>query len=202
MSIMAAADARLAHIACAQHGVFTRDQALGAGLSRAQIDRRVSAEIWIRMLPRVYRNAAAPVSPLARLWATVLWAGPDCALSHCSAGLLWRFDGVEPRQETELVVPARRAPSVRGVVVHRVVALDERYVRSVARLPVTSPTRTLIDLAAVLDEAALGAALRSAYARRVATAETILRRLDALGRSGRPGVVRLRSVLAGARLVG
>jgi hypothetical protein len=202
MSFMAAADARLAEVACAQHGMFTRQQAVGAGLSRAQIDRRVSAGIWIRTLPRVFRNAAAPMSPLSRLWASVLWAGPDCALSHCSAALLWRFEGVDARDETELVVPARRAPSVKGIVVHRVGALDDRDVRSVARLPVTSPARTLIDLAAVLDDAALGAALRSAYARRVATAETILRRLDALGRSGRPGVARLREVLAGARLVG
>jgi hypothetical protein len=202
MSFLVVGDARLADVACAQHGVFSRTQAIECGLTRAQIDRRVRAGVWLRVLPRVFRNAAAPLTPLARLWSCVLWAGPGCALSHCTAALVWRLDGVSARAETEIIVPARRAPSVRGVVVHRAAQLDDRDVHTVARLPVTSPVRTLIDLAAVLDDAALTAALRSASARRVVTAAAVARRLDEMGRSGRPGVSRLRGVLAGARLVG
>jgi hypothetical protein len=202
MSFLVAGDARLAEVACAQHGVFSRAQAIDAGLTRAQIDRRARSGVWLRALPRVFRNAAAPLTPLARLWASVLWAGPGCALSHCTAALVWRLDGVVAPAETELVVPARRAPSANGVVVHRANQLEERDVRTVARLPVTAPVRTLIDLAAVLDDAALDAAVRSAFARRVATAGSVMRRLDEMGRAGRPGVSRLRGVLPGARLVG
>ncbi len=202
MSFLVAGDARLAEVACAQHGVFSRVQAIDAGLTRAQIDRRVHSGVWLRALPRVFRNAAAPHTPLARLWTGVLWAGPGCALSHSTAALVWRLDGVPAVEETELVVPARRAPSAHGVVVHRATKLDDRDVRTVARLPVTSPVRTLIDLAAVLDDAALETAVRSAFARRVATAAAVMRRLDEMGRAGRPGVSRLRGVLLGARLVG
>ena len=52
-----AADARLAAVAVAQQGVFTRDQATASGFSAAQIERRVRGEVWERVLPRVYRHA-------------------------------------------------------------------------------------------------------------------------------------------------
>ena len=57
MSTMAT-DARLAEVAVAQQGVFTRAQATESGFSAAQIERRVRAEIWTRVLPGVYRHAA------------------------------------------------------------------------------------------------------------------------------------------------
>jgi len=61
MSTMAS-DARLAEVAVEQHGVFTRAQATASGFSAAQIERRVRAEVWERLLPGVYRHAATPAS--------------------------------------------------------------------------------------------------------------------------------------------
>ena len=78
-----AADARLAAVAVAQHGVFTRAQAIAAGFGAAQIERRVRAGVWVRVLPRVYRHAATPVSgALAAVGGGVVGRAGLRALAH------------------------------------------------------------------------------------------------------------------------
>src|SRR5262249_23831506 len=52
------AEVRLAQVAALQHGVFGRAQVLDAGLTKSQLDRRLQDRRWIRVLPRVYRDAA------------------------------------------------------------------------------------------------------------------------------------------------
>jgi len=52
------AEVRLAHVAALQHGVFGRAQAFAAGVTKSQLDRRLQDRRWIRVLPRVYRDAA------------------------------------------------------------------------------------------------------------------------------------------------
>ncbi len=194
-------DARLAALAVAQHGAFTRAQATESGLSADQVDRRARAGDWVRVLPRVYRHAATPASVLLLHSAAVLWAGAGAALSHASAAALWRLDGVRVAAP-ELVVPMQRGPSAPGVVVHRArcVAADE--VAAIAGMPVTSPVRTLVDLASVVDDPTLQRAAESAIARRLVTGPAVVAWLERRGSAGRPGVRRLRRVLAAAGALG
>lgn len=194
MSIMAA-DARLAAIAVGQHGAFTRAQATASGFSTAQIDRRVRAEVWQRVLPRVYRHAATPASGALTHWAAVLWAGQECALSHTSAAAIWRIGGASLGRP-ELIVPMTRAPRAPGVAVHRVRWTAAADVRWVGGLPVTSPLRTIVDLAGVLGPGDLAAALDRARTRRLVTIRAVRERLDEIGTVGRPGAARLRALLA------
>jgi hypothetical protein len=190
-----AADARLAAVAVGQHGAFTRAQATAAGFTEGGIERRVRAEAWVRVLPRVYRHASAPASSALAHWSVVLWAGRPCALSHASAAAIWRI-GVAPAGAPEVIVPRARAPRAPGVVVHRVTRIDDDDVMHVGRLPVTSPVRTVIDLAAVLDDRDLGAAVAAAQSRRLVTVRALRRRLDEIGTVGRPGAARLAGLLA------
>ncbi|MCU1465204.1 MAG: hypothetical protein JWM72_1132 [Actinomycetia bacterium] len=195
MSSSLAADARLAAVAAAQAGVFTRAQATAAGFGATQIERRVRAGVWHRMFPSVYRHASAPASVGARQWGTILWAGPGSVLSHTSAAQIWRIpvaSGFAP----EVLVPATRAPRVAGVTVHRVTRLREVDVVRVHGLPVTTPVRTLVDLAAVLAADDLRAALEHAFARDVVTVRALGTGLDEIGSTGRPGTARLRALLA------
>ena len=53
-------EARLAAVAVGQHGVFTRAHAITAGFSATQIERRVRAGAWVRVVPRVFRHATTP----------------------------------------------------------------------------------------------------------------------------------------------
>ncbi len=194
MSSRLSADARLAGVAVLQQGVFSRAQATAAGFSAAQIERRVRAAAWKRELPRVYRNAATPASTALSYWAAVLWAGPECVVSHASAAAIWRIP-VAPVDRPELIVPKARGPRVAGVVVHRVTRIDVQDVVRVEGLPVTSPARTIIDLAGVLAQGELELALASARSRRLVTARSVGIRLDQLGMLGRPGAGRLRALL-------
>ena len=191
---MMAADARLAATAIAQAGAFTRAQATAAGFSAAQIERRIRADAWVRVLPRVYRQAATPPSPALRYWAAVLWAGPGCALSHASAATIWRIPGAAIGAP-EIVVHEARAPRAAGVVVHRVAYLGDPDVVRVRRLPVTSPARTIVDLAGVLGDRDLAVALTSVTSRRLVTVRAVRTRLDEIGTVGRPGTARLRALL-------
>jgi hypothetical protein len=155
----------------------------------------VRADVWVRVLPRVYRYSATPASGALSHWAAVLWAGPECALSHASAAAIWRIRGavlVRP----ELIVPKARAPRVRGVLVHRVARIDDEDVFRVGRLPVTSPVRTIIDLAGVLGAGDLERAVESARSHRLLTIRAVGARLDEIGTVGRPGAGSLRTLLA------
>jgi hypothetical protein len=190
-----AADARLAAVAVLQQGVFSRGQATASGFSAAQIERRVRGDVWVRVLPRVYRHSATPESSALSHWAAVLWAGSECALSHASAAAIWRIRGAMLGRP-EVIVPNTRAPRVRGVLVHRVSRIDDQDALRVGRLPVTSPVRTLIDLAGVLGAGDLERALQSARSHRLVTIRAVRARLDEIGTVGRPGAARLRTLLA------
>src|SRR4029079_13332701 len=101
-------------------------------------------------------------------WAAVLWCGQPCALSHASAAALWRMS-IGTVERPELTVPKVRAPRVDGVVVHRTQEVADDDWAFVGGLPVTSPVRTVIDLAGVLTERDLEALIDRARARRVVT---------------------------------
>jgi hypothetical protein len=96
-------------------------------------------------------------------------------------------------------------------VVHRVASLEAVDVTSWRGFAVTTPVRTLIDVAAVLPEAELAAAVRRAAALGLVTRAALDARLCTLGSRGRPGTARLRQFLgasgsvlrdASARMVG
>lgn len=160
---------RLAAVASAQHGVFTRAQAITSGFSAGQVDHRLRSKRWLRVLPRVYREVHSPASDEVARWAAVLWAGPDAALSHTTAAVMWGLPVVA--FGTELVVSRRRALArVPGVLVHRPQHLRPGDVERLDGLPVTSPLRTLIDLSAVLGDADFEAALEGARGRGLVTA--------------------------------
>lgn len=79
--------------------------------------------------------------------AATLAGGPGTVLSHRSAGQAW---GIVPRYaiETEVTRP-RKFRRRAGIRAHES-ALAEDEVRTVGGIPVTSPPRTLFDLAATL----------------------------------------------------
>ena len=176
-----------------QYGLVTLAQAETAGVGRTAVSRRVTSGRWERVLPRVYRDALVPPSPMQDALAAVLWAGDSAVASHVTTGSLMGLDGVGGTR-AHLWVPASRAPRSPLVVVHRgeVEAVDRRRIGPV---PVTSPARTLIDLASVLDDEDLVAAVEDAIHRGLTTPMSIARRLGALGGTGRAGSTRLRAIL-------
>jgi hypothetical protein len=149
-------------VASAQHGVIGRAQALAAGLSPSAIKRRVKAARWIRLLPRVYRVGGASATGRQGMMAATLWAGDGGLLSYRAGGVLWGLDAVTG-DVLEVTAPKRLSSDV--VIAHRAPAFPPIDRDAFDAIPVTSPTRTLIDLATVLGPDSLELALEDALRR-------------------------------------
>lgn len=186
-------DARCALVAANQHGCITRAQALACGLSPEGLQRRVRSGRWLRRLPRTYVLRGAPATWEQRLRAATLWAGDGAAASGRSAAALWGFpDSVRGPIE---ISHTGAKQSRTGIVVRRV-RLDAVDLSSIRGIPVTTPARTLADLAARVSSDRFDAAWHYCLHQRLATlrdlSDVAWRRCGA----GFPGVPRLREALA------
>lgn len=130
-----------------QHGVVGRNQLLDLGIGRMGIVRRLDQKRLHEVHRGVYVLGVRRISRRGRWMAAVLACGDEAVLSHRSAARLWAL--MPPAAEwVDITQPGRRARRD-GIVSHRAaIAGDERAVLD--GIPVTSPFRTVFDLAAVL----------------------------------------------------
>jgi very-short-patch-repair endonuclease len=113
-------------------------------------------------------------------------------VSHRSAAGLWRLLPAA-KGDVEVTVAGRDCRSRPGIRVHRVSALDPRDIRKLGGTPITSPARTILDLAAVVRPRELEQTLAEAYARRLARRSELVSLLAR--RLSRPGTRALRALL-------
>lgn len=187
-------DARIAALARKQHGQVSTGQLRACGLSHDAIAGRVCNGRLHRRYRGVYSVGYEARTLAARFMAAVLACGRGAVLSHHSAAAHLRLRRWQPRRP-EVTVPASRRINPPGIVVHRARNLDPR--RDVIRhdgIWVTSPARTILDLAATLPPRALRRMVRQAQ---VEHHVTIRQLLELLGRAnGHPGVPALRAAIA------
>lgn len=177
-------------LGASQHGVVSRAQALDLGLSSAAIGRRLSSGEWIRVLPGIYRLASVPRTWHQWLLAAFLWAGEGAVVSHRSAGA---FLGLGNLKCTfaELWVPSSIKTPSRAIRLHTTKNLARTDLKRSGPITVTNPTRTLIDLGAVIDPLRLEFALEDALNQGLVSLPRLQARLGELigpGRRG-PGVL-------------
>ena len=160
------------------------DQAVGVRVRNGRLHR-------LHLGVYAVGHANPPLEGL--LLAAVKACGPGAVLSHVSAAVLWELLPGEPRViDVTVRTSGIRRPA--GLRVHRSSTLDARDVVRHRGIALTSPVRTLVDLAAVVDERSLRRAVREAQARRRASLADIL---DALGRLGpRRGSRKLANIVA------
>ncbi len=155
-------DREIARIAGEQHGIITRAQLLAAGLDAHEIAyRRRIARLHL-LYRGVYAVGHRPPSPHASAMAAVLACGPGAVLSHRSAGALWGM----LRWRGPIDVTAAGNHTRRNVRVHRSRTLHPDDVTRHYGIPVTTPARTLLDLADVLDDTSLTRAVNEARLQR------------------------------------
>lgn len=186
-------DLVIADTALRQHGVFTREQAVAAGATRAMIRHRLATGRWGRLYSRIFRMSGSPGTWDQTLFAAWLAAGDGAVVSHLASADLWDMPG--GRRVLEISVPGDRRLALPNVHLHRASNLDavDRVERG--GVLVTTPTRTVIDLCGELDRADFERLLDHALARRMTTPDHLRRRCGALGRRGRHAVVRLEAIL-------
>jgi very-short-patch-repair endonuclease len=124
--------------------------------------------------------------------AAVLACGPGAALSHASAAALWDMR----RSDARIVdVTARRSGRKRpGLRIHRPRTLPAGELTTHERIPVTTPARTILDMAAHLAPTRLEHLLDQAEIREL----TDYPALDAIAKAhpGHRGAAKLRRTLA------
>jgi very-short-patch-repair endonuclease len=178
--------------AAAQRGLVHRSQLHAAGIDRHAVGRLVKRGSLYPILPRVYAVGHPNLAPGASELAVLLWLGHDAVISHESAAWLWGLDPSPPSvvQATLIGRDARRRP---GLEVHRVAGLERGDIRLKDGIAVTSPARTLIDLAAVRSDTVLARALAQARVLRLISDRELR---AAIARNPlRSGVARLRALL-------
>lgn len=185
-------DGTIAALAARQHGVVTRRQLLAAGVSPDVLDRRLKARRLVRLHRGVYRVGPV-VAPRAPEMAAVLACGDSAVLAHGSAAMLWRMvPGGRPGDEPEVIHPDGH-PCRPGIRVHRLRTLRVDEVTSLDGIPITTPARTLYDLASTVAPRELERALAEALALRLTTLSAIRKLLKHHPR-GR-GTARLRALV-------
>ena len=147
-----------------QYGLVTRRQLISAGVRPRVVDHAVATG-RLRAIYRGVYGAGPVLPPRAAEMAAVLACGENATVSHRSAAALWQLlPPPTPPAPVEVTVQ-RGQPRKPGIKVYRVKTLppDERTL--LEGVPVTTPARTILDLAGVVSlrdlERALARAERS-----------------------------------------
>jgi very-short-patch-repair endonuclease len=170
-------DAEIGRLASQQHGVVATRQLAALGLARGGVAARAKAGRVHRVHRGVYAVGHRVLTVDGKRMAAVLAAGPGAVLSHASAASLWE---IRPSAAARIDVSVRskggrgRRPGLR---IHRTPTLRDNEVTQHHGIRVTTPARTLLDLASSLPRRALERALdeaeiRNLYDRRALEAIT------------------------------
>lgn len=152
-------DRQLAALAARQDGVVRLAQLRALGYTTRAVQLRREHGWLIPLYRGVYAVGHARLSPTGRRLAAVWAYGDRAALSHRSAAAAWGLaNGGGTR--IDVTVHARAAAAREGLRVHLTTRAPE--VTRIGLVPITTPARTLLDLAAVVAPHQLDAALKQA----------------------------------------
>jgi very-short-patch-repair endonuclease len=184
-------------LARAQHGVVALFQLFDLGYTLSAIKHRIANGRLHPIRSGIYAVGRPHLTRAGEWMAAVLSCGPDAALSHGSAAALWAI-----REEQEGCIHVTVPPCVdrrpARIVTHRRVLA----VADVSRhrgIPVTTPVRTLLDIATRLPARALEVAVNEADKLDLVDPETLRTELEPRG--GQHGVRPLRALLDRAAFV-
>ncbi len=152
-------DRQIAALAARQDGVVRHEQLRELGLTQRVIQRRRAAGRLIDLHRMVYAVGHDRLSPRGRRLAAVWAYGPRAALSHRSAAAAWGLRG-GGGSRLDVTVQAPSGNKREGTRLHLTKRALE--VTTIDLLPVTTPARTLLDLAGVLAPRHVEAALKQA----------------------------------------
>jgi very-short-patch-repair endonuclease len=189
---MAPADAAVVAIAARQQGMIATSQLAAAGLDGGAVARRCASG-WLTRRHRGVYQVGPIAGPLAAEAAALLACGRRAVLSHRTAAGRWALLILAEGEPVEVTIAGRDPGKHRGVRTHRVRSLVAEDVTRLNGMPLTSPARTLLDLAWSVSAVALARLVEEAQLKRLVSPADLRRALER--GHGRPGAPRLRAVL-------
>jgi very-short-patch-repair endonuclease/predicted transcriptional regulator of viral defense system len=180
-----------------QQALVTRRQLLAMGMDGPTIDRRLARRRLVRVRRGIYRLGPIP-QPLEPEMAAILAVGPGGVLSRQSAVFLHELLPHPARPElVHVTVTGSDRGRRPGIQLHRTSQLPPDEITRRHGIPVTTPARTILDLAPSLAARELEQALAQAHRSGLATPKA----LDALiaRYPRRPGTPALTEILQGPR---
>jgi very-short-patch-repair endonuclease/predicted transcriptional regulator of viral defense system len=182
-------DAEIARLAEGQHGVVSRGQLVALGLTPRKVQRRLAAGRLHPLHRGVYCVGHRVLSREGRWLAAVLAGGPGAVLSHMPAAALWGIVAT-PAGRVDVTVGAERRQR-QGIRFHRA-AIGADEVTTERGVPVTTPARTLLDLAKTLDQHRLHRAIDRAEQHRLTGHHPLDELLTRYPKA--PGAAKLRAI--------
>lgn len=192
-------DSRLRELAERQHGVIGRAQARELGADRHHLRRRAESPDWEALTSRVLRLIGSGRTFRQRCMAAAIDTGGGAVISHETAAALWRLPGFPAGVVHLTGAVGRWANHSALATLHLSCSLPDGHLRLFEHIPVTSPPRTIFDLAGVLHAGRTERALDNALARGLTSVRALHDVTDALARKGRPGSAVMRRLLADRR---
>ncbi|HUG32730.1 MAG TPA: type IV toxin-antitoxin system AbiEi family antitoxin domain-containing protein [Acidimicrobiia bacterium] len=184
-------DRALDEYAARQYGVFSRDQARSAGLTRKMIETRLGSGAWIRLGPAVYALASAPPK-WERQMAAALLTKRDAIVAGRAAAHLHDFDGFKAPRPVIMIDRSQNASSPLAKVIRSGRFESVRRVRRQGFI-VTDEAETVMTLARDLSPDRLEWVVDSLLARKSCSVDQLTR---VTGLSDKvPGVARLRPII-------
>lgn len=159
--VEASRDRAFADLAGRQHGVVARRQLAALGFTDTVITRAARLGRLHRIHHGVYAVGHTVLGARGRWMAATLACGRGAVLSHTSAAALWEL---RPSASAviHVTVPTAGGRTRRDVRIHRTPSLRPDEVTTHEGIPVTTPERTLLDIAATLTPRQLERALDQA----------------------------------------
>ena len=184
-------DAGIARLAARQKRVVTSEQLAAAGFGWNAINPRVKNGSFQRLWQGIYMLGPGKPDEKTLAQAAILTCG-DAALSHRWAGREWGFLS-SASLPVDVIVATGSHRGRDEVRVHRTRLLDPRDFTRKDDLPITTPARTLLDLAPLLTNHALERAIADAMVLKLVNERHLN---QVIARSGRhPGAAKLRRAL-------
>ncbi|MCP3909373.1 MAG: DUF559 domain-containing protein [Actinomycetia bacterium] len=185
----------ISRLSLAQAGGIGRGQLADLGMSRSMIDRAVADGRWKPRHSGVLIDDSRPATYERELWAAFLALGPKSLVGFDSAA---RTHGLRTFERAEMVRMARPhglRGRLDGVVVHQIGDHAPEHVVDIGGLPVTTPARTVVDLAMIHSIPRLKLVVEDALARSIVDLGAMSDLVVALRRRGKPGITKLTIVL-------
>jgi very-short-patch-repair endonuclease len=187
--------AAITELSSRQYGLFRRAQAEALGVDDCMLKRSLASERITVEAEGVYGLPGWPESWWREVWRAFLATGPAAVVSHETAAAIHRLTSFP---KGRIVLTTRHGDHHwHGLAdMRQSTDLRPEHVRIRDGLPITTPVRTLFDLAAVTGRERLAIAVEDAHITRQCRLEELIALYEELRRPGKHGMKKLGRILA------